>query len=81
MHDKFEDLDLGDRIPDAMQDALLHLSETELLGAVGELAAEFVFRFSGSPESMLSVVKSATEGAVAGNGETIEHERRAPEEG
>jgi hypothetical protein len=52
-----------------------------LLEAAGELAAEYVVRFNGSPESVLSVVKSATEGAVAGYGEAIEHERREPEEG
>jgi hypothetical protein len=52
-----------------------------LLDAVLELVAEYVFRFKGSPESVLSVVKSATEGAVAGYGEAIEHERRSPEEG
>jgi hypothetical protein len=81
MYDKLEDPDLGDRIPDAIKDALPHLSEAELLDAVVELAAEYVFRFKGSPESVLSVVKSATEGAVAGYGEAIEHERRSPEEG
>ena len=81
MSDETEDPDLGDRIPDAIQDALPHLSEAELLDAVGELAEEYVFRFSASPESVLSVVKSATEGAVAGYGEAIEHERRPPEEG
>jgi hypothetical protein len=31
-----------------------------LLEAVGVLAAEYVARFKGSPESVLSVVKSAT---------------------
>jgi hypothetical protein len=81
MFDEFEDPDLGDRIPDAIQDALPHLAEAELLDAVGELAAEYVFRLNGSPESVLSVVKSATDGSVAGYGEVIEHERRPPEEG
>jgi hypothetical protein len=33
MYDKFEDPDLGDRIPDAIQDALPHLSEAELVDA------------------------------------------------
>jgi hypothetical protein len=68
-------------MPDAIKDALSHLSEAELLDAVGELAAEYVFRLNGSPESVLSVVKSATDGAVAGYGEAIEHERREPGEG
>ena len=81
MHDEFEHADLGDRIPDAIKDALPHLSEAELLDAVLELAAEYVFWLNGSPESVLSVVKSATEGAVAGYGEAIEYERRPPEEG
>jgi hypothetical protein len=52
-----------------------------LLDAVVELAAEYVFRLNCSPESVLSVVKSATEEAVAGYGEATEHERRPPEEG
>jgi hypothetical protein len=60
MYDEFEDPDLGDRIPDAIQDALPHLSEAELLDAVSELATEYVFRLNGSPESVLSVVKAAT---------------------
>jgi hypothetical protein len=81
MYEETDDPDLGDRIPDAIKDALPHLFEAELLDAVLELAAEYVFRFNGSPESVLSVVKSATEGAVAGYGEAIEHERRPPEEG
>jgi hypothetical protein len=68
-------------MPDAIKDALPHLSEAELLDAVGELVAEYVFRLNGSPESVLAVVKSATEGAVAGYGEAIEYERRPPEEG
>jgi hypothetical protein len=62
MYDETEDPDLGDRIPDAIQDVLPHLDEAELLEGMGELAAEYVFRFNGSPESVLSVVKSATGG-------------------
>jgi hypothetical protein len=57
------------------------MAEAELLEAVGILAAEYVSRFKGSPESVISVVKSATAGAEAGYGEAIEHERRQPEEG
>ena len=49
MHEETDDPDLGDRIPDAIKDALPHLSEAELLDAVGELAAEYVFRLNGSP--------------------------------
>jgi hypothetical protein len=60
MYDATEDPDLSDRIPDAIKDALPHLSEAELLDAVVELAAEYVFRLNGSPESVLSVVKAAT---------------------
>jgi hypothetical protein len=45
MHDEFEDPDLGNRLPDAAQDALPHLSEAELREAAGELAAESVCRF------------------------------------
>jgi hypothetical protein len=81
MYDETDDPDLGHRIPDAIKDALPHLSEAELLDAVVELAAEYVFRLNASPESVLSVVKSATDGAVAGYGEAIVHERRPPEEG
>jgi hypothetical protein len=81
MYDETEDPDLGDRIPDAIKDALPHLSEAELLDAVLELAVEYVFRLNRSPESVLSVGKAATDGAVAGYGEAIEHERRPPEGG
>jgi hypothetical protein len=80
-YDESEHPDLGEPIPDAIQDVLPHLAEAELLEAAGALAAEYVVRFNGSPESVLSVVKSATEGAEAGYGEAIEHERRPPEGG
>jgi hypothetical protein len=48
---------------------------------VGALAAVYVVRFNGSPESVLSVVQSATARAEAGYGEAIEYEKRRPEEG
>ena len=81
MPNKFTDPDQGNGIPEAIQDALPHLAEPELLEAVGALAAEYVARFDGSPESVLSVVKAATAGAEAGYGEAIEHEKRQPKEG
>jgi hypothetical protein len=52
-----------------------------LLDAVLELVAEYVFRFKGSPESVLSAVKAAAMGLETGYCEAIEHERRQPEEG
>jgi hypothetical protein len=45
------------------------------------LIREYVSRFKGSPESVISVMMAAMVGAESGSGEAIEHDRREPEEG
>ena len=81
MHDESEDPRDDERVPDKIQMALPHLDEREILESLELFAHEYVRRFSGSPESILAVMKAATAGAESGYGEAIEHGRRKPEAG
>lgn len=71
----------GEGIPDEIREEIPRLTEPEILRCIGIFSHEYVARFKGSPESVLSAVKAAAKGLETGYGEAIEHETRRPEEG
>lgn len=67
-------------LPAAMGEALPHLSRVEILAAISAIAHEYVARYDGSPESVLSVTHTVLDGVASGYGEAVEQEKRPPEE-
>ena len=57
------------------------VTEPEILCCIAIFAHEYVVRFGGSPESVLSAVKAAANGVETGYGEAIEKDQREPEDG
>ena len=71
----------GEGIPDEIREEIPRLTEPEILRCIGIFCHEYVARFGGSPESVLSVVREAAAGVETGYGEAIEKDRREPEDG